>query len=130
MDQFVIVADDDRLVIDRAQSVIEQEGFVPVIARDGKQAYKALRSTTQMVAAFLDLEMPYIPGIELVKYMKSEEGLNTVPIVVMNEKLDPELLHEALAAGAIASIQKPFRAAQFRTLLRTIAGNGSEQSIS
>lgn len=74
--------------------------------------------------------MPYIHGIELVKYMKSDDTLNAVPIVVMNERLNPDLLHDALAAGAIASIQKPFRAAQFRTLLRTVAGTAPERSIS
>lgn len=40
MERFVIVADDDQLVIDRAQTVIEQEGFIPVVAHDGKRATK------------------------------------------------------------------------------------------
>lgn len=130
MEQFVIVADDDKLVIDRAQSIIEQEGLIPVIASDGKQAYKAIRSKIQLVAAFLDLDMPYIPGIELIKFMKSDESLSNIPIVVMNDKLDPDLLQKALAAGALASIQKPFRAAQFRALLRTIADSATERTIS
>ena len=125
MEHFVLVADDDQSVLDRARTVIGQEGYIAVTAHDGKEAYKALRTHISIVAAFIDLEMPYIQGIEIVKFMKTDERLRSVPAIVMDDNANAELLQRALAAGAIGSIQKPFNDVRFRSVLHTFASSSA-----
>jgi DNA-binding NtrC family response regulator len=130
MEQFVIVANNDQAVLVRAQDAIEQAGFVPVLAFDGKQMYKALRSDIDIAAVFLSLEMSYIPGIELIKFMKSDDRLKAVPVVLIDNKSDPVGLRQALAEGAVAAIPKPFNVVRFRSILLTVTGSSNERVIS
>jgi DNA-binding NtrC family response regulator len=119
-EKFVIVADRDVDVLKRARPIIEHEGFIPVLVPDGKNAYRALRERTNVIAAFYSLDIPYISGVDLIRYMKSVSELSRVPVVVLDDNLDLRLLRTALAAGAVASIQKPFNDIKFASTLRMI----------
>ena len=98
----VLIADDDRSVLDALGTVIESEGFEVVRAADGHAAVEKFRQEPIDIV-LLDLNMPVKGGWDTF------EGLTTVnpflPIVIITARADA--LSEATARGITALMQKP-----------------------
>ena len=79
----MLVADDDPAILRLIATILEKENFNVVTARDGREAYKILQADPNFTAAILDVVMPHISGPELVRYMKSEDRLKRIPVMMM-----------------------------------------------
>ena len=99
----MLVADDDPAILRLIATILEKENFTVVTARDGREAYKILQSDPNFTAAILDVVMPHISGPELVRYMKSEERLRRIPVMMMTAEQDPKLSSDSFAAGAVVN---------------------------
>lgn len=122
----VLIADDDPAILRLVKAIVEREGYGAVPARDGKEAYKLLQSNEKFVAAIFDVVMPYIQGTELVKFMKSDENLMDIPVIMMTAEQNPKLSSASFAAGAVAFLPKPFTATQMKTMLQMFTQNNVE----
>lgn len=56
----------------------------------------------------LDLNMPDIHGLEVVKFVRQHTAYRAIPIIVLTTRGDAESRNSALAAGASAFMTKPF----------------------
>jgi two-component system, response regulator PdtaR len=100
----VLTVEDDPIVRADLRLVLEDAGFdVCGDARDGVEAVEMARAFTPDLI-LLDLGLPRLGGVEATRAILSER---TVPIVALTGR-SPRLADEALAAGAVASIRKPF----------------------
>ena len=99
----MLVADDDPAILRLIATILEKENFTVVTARDGREAYKTLQADADFTAAILDVVMPHISGPELVRYMKAEERLRKIPVMMMTAEQDPKLSSDSFSAGAIES---------------------------
>lgn len=124
MERFVLIADDDPALSKLVQTLVESEGYIAAAVKDGKEAYAALRSGADFVAAIVDIQMPYIDGHDLVKFMRSNEKLASIPVLIMTGDRDPRTTAKALASGAVAFLPKPFTNAQLKTALKTLISAG------
>ena len=61
-------------------------------------------------------------GPELVRYMKSEERLRRIPVMMMTAEQDPKLSSDSFAAGAVVFLPKPFTTAQLQIMLQMLIG--------
>ena len=61
----------------------------------------------QIKAIFVDLNMPKINGLEVLKHLKKERTLKEVPILIYSTSNNPEDINNTLKAGANAFINKP-----------------------
>ena len=68
----------------------------------------------------LDLNLPLLTGIEVLKLIRSVPPLSLIPVVILSTSRRPEEVHEAYAAGANTYIEKPFDFDRFVTILRTL----------
>ena len=118
----MLVADDDPAILRLIATILEKENYSVVTARDGREAYKILQSDPDFTAAILDVVMPHISGPELVRYMKSEEQLRRIPVMMMTAEQDPKLSSESFAAGAVVFLPKPFTTAQLQIMLQMLIG--------
>ena len=118
----MLVADDDPAILRLIATILEKENFNVVTARDGREAYKILQADADFTAAILDVVMPHISGPELVRYMKSEERLKRIPVMMMTAEQDPKLSSDSFAAGAIVFLPKPFTTAQLQIMLQMLIG--------
>ncbi|HVF30925.1 MAG TPA: response regulator [Pyrinomonadaceae bacterium] len=118
---YVLVADDDPAILWLVRTLVEGEGYSVVTAMDGKDALRMLKSDRRVIAAIVDVMMPYIQGTELVKFMQSDEKLKKIPVIMMTAEQNPKLPSKSFQSGAIAFLPKPFTNAQLRTILRTVA---------
>jgi CheY-like chemotaxis protein len=118
----ILVADDDPAILRLVTAILEKEGFSVVGARDGREAYKALQDDANFTAAVFDVVMPHIPGPELVRYMRTENRFNKIPVMMMTAEQDPKLSSDSFAAGAVVFLPKPFTTVQLQTMLRMLVG--------
>jgi CheY-like chemotaxis protein len=124
----MLVADDDPAILRLITTILEKENFNVVMARDGREAYKILQSDPNFTAAILDVVMPHISGPELVRYMKSEERLKRIPVMMMTAEQDPKLSSDSFSAGAIVFLPKPFTTAQLQIMLQMLIGKKTADS--
>jgi DNA-binding response OmpR family regulator len=120
----ILVIDDDESLRDTIAVMLEQEGFQPVVAADGRTGYeKAIMLKPDLI--LVDLRLPGMSGVEICKQLRSER-INT-PIIVLSavgDEIDKVLL---LEIGADDYVVKPFGArellARIRALLRRATGD-------
>ena len=124
----MLVADDDPAILRLIATILEKENFTVVTARDGREAYRILQSDPDFTGAILDVVMPHISGPELVRFMKSEERLKRIPVMMMTAEQDPKLSSDSFAAGAIVFLPKPFTTAQLQIMLQMLIGKKTADS--
>ena len=118
----MLVADDDPAILRLIATILEKENYTVVTARDGREAYKILQSDPNFTAAILDVVMPHISGPELVRFMKSEDRLKRIPVMMMTAEQDPKLSSDSFTAGACVFLPKPFTTAQLQIMLQMLIG--------
>ena len=124
----MLVADDDPAILRLIATILEKENFNVVMARDGREAYKILQADPNFTAAILDVVMPHISGPELVRFMKSEERLKRIPVMMMTAEQDPKLSSDSFSAGAMVFLPKPFTTAQLQIMLQMLIGKKAADS--
>ena len=124
----MLVADDDPAILRLIATILEKENFNVVMARDGREAYKILQTDPNFTAAILDVVMPHISGPELVRYMKSEDRLKRIPVMMMTAEQDPKLSSDSFSAGAVVFLPKPFTTAQLQIMLQMLIGKKTADS--
>jgi CheY-like chemotaxis protein len=118
----MLVADDDPAILRLIATILEKENFTVVTARDGREAYRTLQTDADFTAAIIDVVMPHISGPELVRYMKSEERLKSIPVMMMTAEHDPKLSSDSFSAGACMFLPKPFTTGQLQIMLQMLVG--------
>ncbi len=118
--QRILVADDDPAILRLVTAIVQKEGYKVVPARDGKEAYKILQSDSEFIAGIFDVVMPHIQGPELVRYMKTEQRLMKIPVMMMTAEQNPKLSSDSFSAGAVVFLPKPFTTAQLQIMLRML----------
>jgi DNA-binding response OmpR family regulator len=121
----VLVADDDPVMRHLVTTIIKQRECEAVVASDGREAYRILQTDSQFRAAIIDMTMPFLEGLDLIRYMRSERRLMRIPIMMISAKQDIKLMTSSFSAGATAFLPKPFTPEQLQSAIRMLLGNGS-----
>ena len=101
-DRILVVEDDDN-AFDTLSTYLQSAGYVPVRARTGEEALR-LAQTMQPMAITLDLVLPGMEGLEVLKTLKAEEKTAPMPVIIVSMLDNREL---ALAFGADDYFVKP-----------------------
>lgn len=121
MSATVLVADDDAPVRDGLCDVLAHDDYETLEASDGKTALTRLEQS-DVDLLLLDLKMPRVPGIEVLR--KSMEVHPEVPVVIVSGKGTIQKAVEATKIGAYDFLEKPIDA---QRLLVTV-GNALEKA--
>jgi CheY-like chemotaxis protein len=119
----ILIADDDPVMRHLVTTIVKQQDCEVVLAHDGRDAYRILQSDSQFTAAILDLTMPFLEGLDLIRYMRSERRLMRIPIMLITAQQDIKLMASSFAAGATAFLPKPFTPEQLQSAIRMLIGN-------
>ncbi len=119
----IFIVDDSPTDIELTTIALETTGREIVVrsATDGKSALAMLRNGLCMpTLILLDLKMPGMSGIEVLRAIRADDLLRDLPVVVVTSSALESDKKEALAAGASDYIQKPLALDQFSKELESI----------
>jgi CheY-like chemotaxis protein len=104
---YILVADDDALVLRSLSFVLERAGFSLRTATNGAKALE-LAMEQPPVLALLDVMMPEMTGLELCRTLKNDDRTRHVPVFLVTARAMVSERARGIAAGADAYITKPF----------------------
>jgi DNA-binding NtrC family response regulator len=118
----VLVIDDEINLRQSLMELVEAEGFLAAEAQDGAEALGLLREKRAAPdVIFLDLRMPKVDGISLLRLIKNE-SLTDAPIIVISAFGASGQTIEAMRLGAYDYITKPLDLDELVITLRRAAG--------
>jgi PAS domain S-box-containing protein len=107
----VLVADDDRMIVDLLTHTLKQRGYTVMAAYDGKEAMAAVERC-RPDAILLDLRMPVMDGYEVLETLKANTETAEIPVVIMSAyQIDYERANILRLASQL--VGKPFDVEQF-----------------
>jgi two-component system chemotaxis response regulator CheY len=116
----ILIADDDTLTLRMISAIAEAEGMRPVTASDGQQAFEMLQQDGNFDISVFDMTMPHMRGLDLIRFMKGDERLRSIPVGMITAERDPKIWDESVAAGACVFLPKPFTPPQVQMMFRML----------
>jgi CheY-like chemotaxis protein len=114
----ILHVEDDVSLQNLVRAALEHLGGYEVrTAANGPQVLELARQHPPRLV-LLDLDLPGMSGIEVLRAMRGIEGLRRVPAIFLTAVVDPRVLAELRALDAQEVLQKPFRP---RQLVETVA---------
>lgn len=115
--KMILLVDDDPRDVELALSSLEEHNLANevAVARDGAEALDYLyrrglfadRPAGNPVVVFLDLKMPKVDGHEVLKQIKDDPNLKTIPVVVLTSSREQQDLVTSYSHHANAFVVKP-----------------------
>jgi len=101
----ILIVEDDQLVATAYRKRFKDAGWDPEWAPDGVEGIKAVGAIKPDVV-LLDLLMPRLDGIEVLKYIRAHPELKNLPVVVFSNSYMTNLIENAWRAGADQCLMK------------------------
>jgi two-component system sensor histidine kinase and response regulator WspE len=95
----VLVVDDSFTVRELERKLLDHHGYEVEVAVDGMDGWNALRNG-RFDLVVSDIDMPRMDGIELVRRIRQDPGLNSMPVMILSYKDREEDRQRGLDAGA------------------------------
>ncbi|MGM0168324.1 DNA-binding response regulator [Enterococcus sp. AZ135] len=126
MKQSILLIEDDPNITDFMEVVLGQERYQLTIASTGMEALTAFQ-TTSFDLVLLDLGLPDIDGIDLLKILRKRMHL---PIIIISARNNEEEKVKALDLGADDYVTKPFGTNELLARIRTALRHQNVQTES
>ncbi len=108
MKKRVLIADDDPMAVSLIESCLLRAGYEIHVASDGIAALGMIERVDPAVA-ILDINMPGLDGLAVLRQIKDDVALRHVPVMMLTCEGDPGRIAEALDGGAADYVLKPFK---------------------
>jgi two-component system cell cycle response regulator len=105
----ILVVEDSRAQALMLKQLLEDNGFIVHLAGDGVEAQKKLLEKTPRLV-LSDIIMPEMDGYELSQWIKSNDKLSSIPVVLVTTLSDPDDIIRGLKCGANGFVTKPYDA--------------------
>src|SRR5262252_5031249 len=127
----ILVVDDVADNVDILQMRLESQGYEVANAADGVEALKRARALLPDLI-LLDIMMPKMDGIEVVKRLKADASLPFIPVILVTAKADDKDVIAGLESGGDDYLTKPVDhaalSARVRSMLRIKALHDTVQA--
>ncbi len=120
----VLVVDDDPELCELVQTLLGRIGVETVSAGTAADAAKVLKTSTLPDLIILDLMLPDVDGLAFLKQMRSRAMFDNIPVLVLSAVVDPDLIKQALEAGADRYLTKPYLANNLVSTVQELVRSG------
>jgi two-component system, chemotaxis family, chemotaxis protein CheY len=104
----VLIVDDSRLMREIVAACLRQLGEIEfVFAGTGLEAIERL-ALTGFDLVILDLDMPDLGGLEVTEFVRAQDRLHALPILIVTARSDDASRARVIKAGATRFVAKPF----------------------
>jgi len=114
----ILICEDNPLAMRTLTVILEREGFDVDNAGDGNRAIELLNKNDYDLLV-MDIHLPYHSGLELVKYVRSDQGKDT-PAIVLTAFSDLQMQRQAGELGISAYVVKPFNPTEIVAKIKSI----------
>lgn len=129
-DKFILLAEDDPLIAELVLRVLRRRESPPRIVHvhDGVEAIAFLHSRDGFedrepgtpTLVLLDVKMPRLDGLEVLRHVKADAILRTTPVVMLTSSQDECDIRTSYELGANAYVVKPVELPQLVAILGSI----------
>lgn len=120
----ILLAEDNAKDVELVLTALEEHNLANevIVARDGAEALDYLYSRGKFetrtdrqnpVVVLLDMKMPKVDGIEVLKQIKSDPDLKAMPVVMLTSSREEKDLAQSYQLGANAYVVKPVNFQEF-----------------
>ncbi|MBQ7599423.1 MAG: EAL domain-containing protein, partial [Clostridia bacterium] len=103
----VLVAEDEYINRILLENILKDDYDV-IMVSDGEEALDVMKSSHKPSIVLLDLQMPKLNGLELLRIMESDEELSRIPVLVQTSSQEHKDEIECLQLGAVDFVSKPY----------------------
>ncbi len=125
----ILVVEDEEPVRELLAATLEGAGYRVVEAADAEQAQSQVADQAPSLV-LLDWMLPGMNGLEFTRWLKRDEGLRSIPIIMLTARGEENTKVQGLEAGVDDYVTKPFSTrellARIKAVLRRVEPEGSE----
>ena len=123
----ILIVDDDPTIRSVLEALLDDEGFRPITAANGREAVNLVNSEAPSLV-LMDLMMPIMSGVDAIRQLKTDPSTADIPIIAMSAGF---ILRESISdLLADSIISKPFDLdALVATIHQTIRRVGSADEL-
>jgi CheY-like chemotaxis protein len=109
----ILVVEDNETNLMIFRDILTAAGHEVLEAVNADEAFAALRSKVPDLI-LMDIQLPGLDGIEIVRKLKEDPGTSCVPVVALTAHAMSAHREKAMEAGCCGYITKPIRSREFR----------------
>lgn len=114
----ILIAEDSNDGREMMRILLGMKGYDVVVAEDGVQAIDlALKNSPDLI--FIDVELPRLDGISVIRNIRRSSKLSGVPIIIVSGHQPSRYEAAALAAGGTEYLMKPIDFERLDTILQS-----------
>ena len=116
----VLIAEDEPHIVESLSFVLARDGFEVAFSLDGEAAMQRLRRERPVVM-ILDVMLPKLNGFEVLKLVRSDPSLRSLPVIVLTAKGQAQDRSRAEQLGVDVFMTKPFSNREIVERVRQLA---------
>jgi DNA-binding response OmpR family regulator len=118
----ILVADDEPHIGRIVKTKLEQGPFTVTLVHDGGAALAALESAPDTAVVILDLMMPVLSGLDVLRRLRADARWQQLPCLILTAAGQEEQHAQAMALGASEFMTKPFSPKRLFARVGELAG--------
>jgi two-component system chemotaxis response regulator CheY len=122
MGKLIMTVDDSASIRQMVSFTLKNAGYDVLEAVDGLDALNKLGGFGHVRMMIVDLNMPKMNGIELIRAIRANANYKFIPIVMLTTESQAVKKQEGKAAGATGWIVKPFKPQQLLAVIKKVLG--------
>jgi len=120
----VLVVDDDPELCELVHLLLNRIGVKTTSAYTATTAAKILKADLLPDLMILDLMLPDVDGLAFLAQVRARTKFDNLPVLVLSATVDPDLIKQALDAGADRYLTKPYLANNLVSAVQDLARSG------
>ncbi|ATX80944.1 two-component system, sensor histidine kinase RpfC [Mariprofundus ferrinatatus] len=123
----ILLAEDNPVNQEVANEMLTRAGHKVDIAHDGEEALDALASDKEYDLVLLDMNMPNVCGLDVLKQFRFMDTSASTPVLMLSADALPETVNECMEAGANDYLTKPIRVSELLAKVAEFCGEQDEK---
>lgn len=121
MGKKILVADDEPHIVQLVQVILGRQGYDVIAAADGQECLDKVWSEKPDLVV-LDVIMPYLDGIEVLKRIRGAPDTADLPVIILSQKDEDRDVFEGFHHHVDMYLAKPFNPTELIKFVKRILG--------
>jgi CheY-like chemotaxis protein len=104
--QKIILIEDDKFIREIYVFSLQKADFIVLSSIDGEDGIKTAFDNPDAKLILLDVIMPKMNGVEVLRKLKSNPSTQNIPVILLSNLTDDQIINEAMELGAYGFIAK------------------------